>query len=890
MSTRNLHHLFEPESIVVLGASNKPRTVGNLLIHNLLGGGFKGPIFPINPHESSIAGIFCYPSLEDLPLTPDLAVVAIPPRSVPETMEKLGAKGVKAVIIITAGDETTPAERKAYESYVLEKAQPYLMRVVGPNCLGVMSPNAGVNASFAHLKARPGNLAFISQSGAMCTSVLDWSYDREIGFSYFVSLGDSLDVDLSDVVDYVASDPKTDAILLYIESVGDARKFMSAIRAASRNKPVVAMKAGRFQAGAQVAATHTGALSGSDEVFDEALQRAGALRVYHIEDLFAAVEVLGRTRPLWGENLAIMTNGGGLGVLAADELYEKLEQNPCPLSESTLKKLNQVLPPSWSKGNPVDIIGDATGQRYAEALNILLNAPEIETLLVMHAPVGTVNAVEAAQEVIEVSQKHKERILTVWAGDHVASDARKLFADRGLPTFMTPEQAVSAFAYYRIYQKNQKILLETPSVTRSKNQTATDKARKLIDAFLKKKPEGGVLDIVQSKEILKCYGFPVNESYLVKTPEEARQKAQELKSPVALKIFSPQLTHKSDVGGVVLNLTTPDEVKTAAEKMRRIVREKRPDVTIEGFTLEKMVSLLRAYELILGLTTDPIFGPTLLFGAGGKAVEVLNDKAVALPPLNRTLARHMIESTRIYKLLKGFRDQKPMPLDALDQALLSLSQLVVDLEEVVELDINPLLATEEGLLALDARLKLAPRAQQKKFRLAIRPYPEDQVSKIRREDGSFLILKPIEPSDTKALQDFLCQIRASEIDHRFIPPVHCLHPSQLNRLTQIDYDREMSFVAQEADGTFSGLARSLLSPRISEAEFAVIVSEEAKGKGIGKILVKALTAYHKNLGTKALSGTVSAENQAMLTLAKSLGFEILENQVPEKKVIRLDFS
>ncbi len=890
MSTRNLHHLFEPESIAVLGASNKRRTVGNLLIHNLLEGEFKGPIFPINPHESSIAGIFCYPSLEDLPLTPDLAVVAIPPLSIPATIEKLGKKGVKAVIIITASDKTTPVERIAYESYVLEKAQSYLMRVVGPNCLGVMAPNAWMNASFAHLKARPGNLAFISQSGAMCTSVLDWSYDREVGFSYFVSLGDSLDVDLSDVVDYVANDPKTDAILLYIESVGDARKFMSAVRAASRNKPVVAMKAGRFQAGAQAAATHTGALSGSDDVFDEALKRAGALRVYHIEDLFAAVEVLGRTRPRWGENLAIMTNGGGLGVLAADELYEKLGQNPCVLSESTLKKLDQVLPASWSKGNPVDIIGDATGQRYAEALNILLNAPEIETLLVMHAPVGTVNAVEAAQEVIEVSQKHKERILTVWAGDHVASDARKLFTDRGIPTFTTPEQAISAFTYYRLYQKNQKILLETAFVKQIKSRVSKDKARGLIDAFLKEEPNGGVLDIVRSKEILKCYDFPVNDSYFIKTPKEARQKAQELKSPVALKIFSPQLLHKSDVEGVVLNLTSPDEVEAAAKKMLRTVRKKRPDATIEGFTLEKMVSLLGAYELILGLTSDPIFGPTLLFGAGGKAVEVLKDKAVALPPLNQTLARHMIESTRIYKLLKGFRDQKPMPLDALNQALLNLSQLVIDLAEVVDLDINPLLATESGLLALDARIKLDPRATQKKFHLAIRPYPEDQVSKVRFEDGSSLTLRPIEPSDTKALQDFLCQIRESEIDHRFIPPVHCLHPSQLNRLTQIDYDREMSFIAQEMEGKICGFARSLLSSRIAEAEFAVIISEEAKGKGIGKILVKALTSYHRDLGTKVLSGSVSAQNQAMLVLAKSLGFKILDNHLPGKKVIRLDLS
>lgn len=890
MSTRNLRSLFEPKSIAVLGASNKPGTVGNRLIYNLLDGGFEGPILPVNPKETSIASILCYPSLKVLPLVPELAVVAIPPRSIPETMEELGVLGVRAVIVITASDSSTPAERTAYESYVLEKARPYLMRVVGPNCLGVMAPNFGLNASFSHLKARPGNLAFISQSGAVCTSVLDWSYDRDIGFSYFISLGDSLDVDLSDMVDYVASDPRTDAILLYIESIRDARKFMSAVRAASRNKPVVAMKAGRFQSGAQAAATHTGALSGSDDVFDTGLKRAGALRVYKIEDLFAAVEILGRTRPRWGENLAIMTNGGGLGVLATDELYEQLDKNPCSLSEKTLEKLNDFLPSSWSKANPVDIIGDATEQRYAEALKILLEAQEIDTLLVMHAPVGTVNAVEAAREVIETAKDCRDRLLTVWAGEYVAKDARKLFSDHGVPTFQTPEQAISAFAYYRRYQKNQEILLETPTLKRNDSTNARKKAQSLIEDSLETHPAGGLLDIIQSKALLKCYGLPVNDSFSVRTPEEAKEKAIEIGFPVALKILSPDISHKSDVGGVTLYLSTPEEVKQAAETMWKSVKKKNPGAHLEGFTLEKMIPILGAYELILGLTTDPIFGPTLLFGAGGKAVEILRDRVVALPPLNLNLARHMVDQTRISKLLKGFRDQKAVPLEPIYEVLLRLSQMAIDLPEIAALDINPLLVSERGILALDARIELDPQIREKKFRLAIRPYPEDYVKKVKDEDGRTLVLKPIEPSDSAALQAFFCGIRASEIDHRFIPSAHCLHPSQLARLTQIDYDREMIFVVQEESGTFIGFARSLLGPDIGEAEFAVIISDAYKKKGLGKILVEALVNYHREQETKVLSGSVAAENKAMLKLATSLGFEIIDGEAPDKKIIRLNLD
>ena len=706
MSVRNLHHFFRPESVAVIGASSREHSVGAAVMRNLLGNGFDGPVMPVNPNHRSVAGVLTYPDVQSLPLTPELAVICTPPAVVPRLVGELGDRGTRAVLVLTAGlSHVYQSEGYSLQQAMLDAARPNLVRLLGPNCLGLIVPSRGLNASFAHIDAMPGKIALLHQSGALCTALLDWARSNGIGFSHFVSLGDSADTDFGDLLDYLGGDPDAHAILMYVESIKQARKFMSAARAAARNKPVVVVKAGRVAEGARAAASHTGALAGSDEVYDAAFRRAGMLRVYDTSEMFDAVETLSRARKLCGERLAILTNGGGPGVIATDALIlggGVLAR----LNEDTLSQLDEVLPSTWSRANPVDIIGDAGGERYAKALQVLTSAAEVDAVLVMHAPTAVVDSVEAARCVADVARaaKPSTAILASWLGGDQMNKSRRVLSDAGIPHYDTPDSAVRAFMHQVRYKHNQQMLMETPPSIPEEFQPNTTSARLIIENVLSTGRE--MLTEPEAKAVLSAYEIPIVETRIARDPDDVARVTRELNQPVALKILSESISHKSDVGGVVLDIDTPEKAREAAQQMTERVNEIRPDAKLNGFTVQAMARRPGAHELIVGAMTDPTFGPTLLFGEGGVAVEVIADKAVALPPLNVNLARTLVERTRISRRLSGYRDRPPANLEAIYRTLMQVSQLVCDLPEVVELDINPLFADEHGVLALDARFRV----------------------------------------------------------------------------------------------------------------------------------------------------------------------------------------
>ena len=878
MTVRNLRKLFRPTSVAVIGASERKGSVGNLVMHNLLEGGFDGPIMPVNPKRRAVAGVLTYPDVASLPVIPDLAVVCTPPATVPKIIDEIGKHGTRAAIVLTAGLGATPASDSSgtAQTEVLATARTYGMRLLGPNCLGLLVPGIGLNASFAHLPALPGNIAFASQSGAMCTAVLDWARARGIGFSHFISMGDALDTDFGDVLDYLGSDPGTRAILLYVESIHERRAFMSAGRAASRNKPILVIKAGRSDAGAQAARSHTGALAGTDAVYDAAFRRAGMLRVDTIEEIFAAVETLARAPKFPGDRLAIVTNGGGIGVMAVDRLIQS-GGRLATFSDATLAALDKVLPASWSHGNPADIIGDAPPERYAAAMRTVLAAKEADAVLVMHAPTATASSTAAAQAVIDVARETKAPILANWVGEQAVAPARKMLRDAGVPTYDTPGEAVGAFMHLITYKRNQEMLTETPMSLPAQFNPATAVARVMIEGHL----AGGnaMMSEPEAKSMLAAYGIPTVETHIVATPAEAAAKAQAMGFPVALKILSPDISHKSDVGGVDLFLDTAEAVAASAERMLKIIGEKFPDARIEGFTVQRMADRANAHELIVGVTCDAIFGPVILFGEGGTAVEVIADRAVTLPPLNMHLARDLVSRTRIWRLLQGYRDRPPVNMDALCLTLVQISQMVVDIPEILELDINPLLADENGVLALDARIRVARPAGDRSRGLAIRPYPAELEEPFTLHNGLKVLLRPIRPEDEPEHREFLDRLTPEDIRFRFFGLVREFPHSEIARLTQIDYDREMAFIASapKAGGTGHetlGVVRTVTDPDNDTCEFAIIVRSDLKGQGLGYKLLEKMIGYCRARGTKTMTGQVMAENHPMLDMVRNLGFRV----------------
>lgn len=890
MTVRNLDALFGPQSIAVIGASNLANTVGAVVVRNLLGGGFDGPVMPVSSEHEAVAGVLAYPDVTSLPSAPDLAVICTPLETIPPLLADLGKLGTRAAIVVTAGLSRVRGESGgSLQQEMLAASEPYCLRILGPNCLGVLVPEIGLNASFAHVEALSGRLALVSQSRALCTAVLDWASSRGIGFSHFVSLGNSADVDVSDVLDYLGAETSTAAILLYLEAVEGRRKFMSAGRRAARNKPVIVIKSDRQSEGVPAAASHTGALAGQDDVYDAAFRRAGMLRVYQIQDLFDAAETLARSRPAAGDRLLIVSNGRGPGVMAADALIAgggRLAE----LSGDTRQQLDAVLPATWSGANPIDIVCDAPGERYADALRILLSESNADGILLLHSPTAIASSEDAARAVAEtVAAVAPHRIvLTNWLGGEGAEPARRILREAAIATYDGPGDSVRAFLHMVSYRRSQRQLMETPPSLPEEFAPDPAAARAVIERALAERRD--VLTEPESKEVLSAYGIASVETRIATDEEEAVEMAGELGFPVALKILSAQVTHKTDVGGVALDLETPKAVREAADALRKRLRALQPGASLDGFVVQPMARRSGAPELIVGAATDPVFGPVLLFGRGGTAVEVIGDAAVGFPPLNMNLARELVSRTRVSKLLGGSPGRPPADQEAICLTLVQLSQLIVDLSEVIDVDVNPLLADESGVLALDARIRIAPPAGSE--RLAIRPYPSELEETIALRAGGLLVLRPIRPEDEPAHSRFFQHLEPEDLYLRFFSAVHKAPHSFLARFTQIDYDREMAFIAyppDQEDETL-GVVRAIADPDNKQAEFAIIVRSDVKGQGLGRALAEKMIRYCRSRGTGEIMGQVLTENLPMLSLARKLGFESRSSGEAGVLEVRLQLS
>jgi len=883
MTIRNLEYLFKPSAVALVGASTEAGSVGAVLAHNLFSAGFEGPIMPVNPKYRAVHGVSTYPDIESLPSTPELAIVATPAATVPEIIEQLGRRGARAAVVISAGfSETGTQQGRDLEQAVLDAARPYTLRIVGPNCLGLIIPGAGLNGSFAHIPPDPGRLAFVTQSGAIVTSIVDWAHSRGIGFSHLVSLGDMADVDFGDMLDYLANDNRASAILLYVESITSARKFMSAARAAARTKPVIVVKAGRHAEGARAAASHTGAMAGSDAVYDAAFRRAGMLRVLSLTELFDAAATLSMPWRPEGDRLALLTNGGGIGVLATDAVIDE-GARLAELEPGTMERLDKVLPDTWSHGNPVDIVGDAPGSRYAAALEALCEAEEADAILVLNCPTAVASSMDAAKAVVDVVEaKHCRNVVTSWVGESTAEEARNHFDTHGIPSYETPEQAVRSFMYMVDYRRNQETLMETPPSVPEDLSPDYELAKSLIKDALEDGREW--LMEHEAKRVLEAYGVPVAPTRIVQTPAEAVEAADALDGPVALKIASPDVTHKSDIGGVALDLSEPEGIREAAQAMRERLRERSPDARFTGFTVQPMVRRPDAYELILGLTDDEQFGPVILFGQGGTAVEVINDRAVGLPPLNMRLSREIMSRTRIYKLLRGHARAEAVDLDAVAFALICVSQIGIDIPEVAELDINPLLADKSGVIALDARIRVRRSEAPGAERLAIRPYPKELEEDIPLGGGGSLWLRPIRPEDEPSLRAAFAKLSPQEVRYRFFVPMKTLSHMAASRFSQIDYDREMALILTEHGiaGTTEiyGVVRLIADPDNERAEYAIVIRHDVTGQGLGIYLMRRIIDYARDRGIKEIYGDVLRENQTMLKVCEIFGFE--QSNLPEE--------
>ncbi len=872
MSIRNLDALFDPASVAVFGASQRAGSVGATVWRNLSSGQFKGTLYAVNPKHKKLGDAPVWARAADLPEAPDLAVICTPAATVAGLIEELAALGTRAAVVLTAGMDAQ--QKKA----MLKAAKPHLFRILGPNCIGLLVPHRGVNASFSHVDALPGELAFVSQSGALVTAMLDWAKGRGIGFSHFVSLGEHADVDFGDMLDFLASDPKTRAILLYAESLDSPRKFMSAARAAARNKPVIVVKAGRSAQGQLAAASHTGALAGSDMVIDAAIDRAGMLRVNTLDELFLAAQTLSRFRTNTSESITVLTNGGGAGVMAADAAAFA-NVTLTTLSEATKDKLDKVLPANWSHANPVDIIGDAPVERYEEALKILLADPDAGAILFIHAPTAIVPSADIARALLPLVKPlpgTEPRVLSCWLGDQAVAQARQLFQDAELANFDTPEQAVRAFSMLARYRRNQAELTEAPPAM-IPNGTPPDWAqvRAVVTSALANGRD--MLTELEAKTVLAASGIPVVPTQRVEAHADAASvAAQAIGFPVVLKILSDDISHKSDVGGVALNLVDEAAVRDAAKTMLTRVGKERPQARIQGFTVQAMVRRQHAQELIVGSTIDRAFGPVILFGQGGTAVEAMADRAVALPPLNVPLAKALVARTRVSRLLAGWRDTPAVDEASVHHVLVALSQLIAEIPEIAELDINPLIVNFEGAVALDARIRLSSQKPAGADNFAIRPYPADLEEHLEWQ-GRQVCLRPIRPEDEALHMEFLQALTPEDIRMRVFYSKRTMERSELARLVQIDYAREMAFiaVAQDADGNAQtlGVARALSDPDNEEAEFGVIVRSELKGGGLGLLLMRKLVAYQRSQGTLRLVANVLDNNDRMMKLANELGFK-----------------
>jgi len=873
MGLKGLDAIFKPQSIAVVGATEREGAVGKAVMKNLLEARFPGHIYPVNTRRKEVCGIKAFQSVKDIGNTVDLAIIAVPIEEVPDVLDDCGAVGVRGAIILSAGGREIGGDGLRIEKRIAEVAQSKGIRLIGPNCLGVICPERSLNASFASHMPIPGRMAFISQSGALCTAILDLAVEEKIGFSYFVSIGSMLDVDFGDLIDYFGNDTKVSSILIYMEGLTNLRKFMSAARSVSRAKPIVVLKAGRSQAGARAASSHTGAMTGEDALYDAAFERAGIVRVKEIGELFACAELLAKQPRPSGPKMVVITNAGGPGVMAADAISDAgLEL--ADLGSDTMNKLNNILPKCWSRGNPVDILGDATPERYIQVVQTCLESTDVNGVLVILTPQAMTDPVAVAETFTKTVIRRPMPILACWMGGHDVAPGRAILNKAGIPTYETPEEAVLAFKYLYDYARNLDAIQQIPP--RFSKTLICDKnsAKKIIEEVLSQ--GDGKVGEWQSMAILRAYGFPVNNVELAKTREEAIKLGKTMPMPLVMKIASPDILHKTEAGGVRLNIGSEEEIAEAFDALIASAKAYKPDARIDGVTMQSMVKDYD-YELLIGAKQDPLFGPVVLFGWGGIFAEVLKDYAIGIPPLNRALARMMIEKTRVAKLLKGYRGRPPADFELIEELLIRLASLVIDFPEIKELDMNPVFIRHGKPIVVDARMILKPSDVQTPMHLIISPYPNQYEWHMETAGGVRIFVRPVRPEDAPLFEELFKVLSPTSVYFRFFRPMKALPHSLLVRFTQVDYDREIALVALDEDSVeerMLGVARVISGADKDEAEFAILVGDPWQGKGIGAALLRKCLQIAKERGIKHVFGIVLPENTQMLALGKKLGFKI----------------
>lgn len=880
MVTLNLDKIFHPKSVAIIGASDEEGTIGCALMKNFRELGFEGRLYPVNIRKSEVFGLQAYPSVEQIPETVDLGVIATPARTVPDVVEQCGKAGIKGLIIISAGFKEIGAEGKALEERITRLKKEYDLRIIGPNCLGVIRPSSRLNATFISKMPKPGNIAFISQSGALGTAILDWALHENIGFSNFVSIGSMIDVDFGDLIDYFGTDPKTKSILMYVEGLSDARKFMSAARHFARTKPIIVVKAGKFSESAKAAASHTGSLTGEDNIYDAAFKRAGVVRVDEIADLFNCAEVLG-TQPLpKGPNMAIITNAGGPGVMATDSLIAR-GGKVAKLSPRTMEILNSVLPPFWSRGNPIDILGDAHADRYKVVLEACLDDENIDGVLVIYTAQAVSEPVEIANSIVELVKSkayHNKTMLTSFMGYGAVEEANHVFNENNIPTYTTPEQAIKTYLYMYQYKRNLELLYETPEEIP-------------VDVMAPKRPLMVILRNVaaanrenlteaEAKKFLEYYNFPVVKTTVARTADEAVCLAAQIGYPVVLKILSPQIIHKTDAGGVVLDLNNETEVREAFDRIMQRAKQYDPNAEIQGTIVQKMVKKT-GYEVIIGAKRDPLFGPVILFGMGGVGVELFKDFALGLPPLNQTLVRRMMEETKVYQLLKGYRNVPPANIKLLEEIMVLFSQLLVDFPQLKEVDINPLFINSEEALAFDARILVDKQEVFERLEphqhFVISPYPKKYETTWILKDGRSVLLRPIKPEDEPLWEEMFESFSDESIRYRFFQVLKETSHETRVRYCNIDYDREIAIVPEINENgrrKILGVARVSLEPGGKTGEIAFIVVDQYQGAGLGTKVVDHVLEICKDMGVEKVYAIMLPDNFRALNLMKKMGFTI----------------
>lgn len=875
----NLNKLFNPKTIAVIGATQNKARVGYALMNNLIGSAYEGIVYPVNPKRKSVLGVKAYKSVSSIPDKIDLAIIATPAETVPEIIEQCGAAGVAGVIIISSGFTEAGRHGEAMGRQILKTAKKYNIRILGPNCLGFIRPKLGLNASFAGKITGPGHVAFISQSGALCTSALDWAIAKNINFSYFVSVGSMLDIGFHDLIDYFNQDPDTSSILIYMESLTDARKFLSAARAFSRHKPIVVLKVGKSREGARAAKSHTGSMTGNDDIYNAAFKRAGIVRARSISDLFDNAQTLATQPHPKSNRLAIVTNAGGPGVIATDSLIS-MGGRLAVLPQSSIDKLGKILPPAWSKGNPIDILGDAPAELYREAIKTCLDDDNVDAVLAILTPQSMTNPARVAAEIVALSEKKKKTVLASFMGAADVAEGRAILEKGGIPVFDAPENAVRSFMYMCNYARNRELLYETPGSTPHAFRPKTSANRELIDRVVSEDRLN--LTEAESKELLSNYAIPVAKNAIATSAQEATRLAQKIGFPVVMKILSPDILHKTDIGGVEININNREQAKRTYEKLMRAAKKSAPQARVHGIFIEAMVK--KRYELLVGCKKDPVFGPAIVFGMGGVAVEVFKDTNIGLPPLNMALAMRIIEGTKIYRLLKGYRGMPGVNIESIQFLLYKFAYLVSDFPEIKELDINPFAVDENGGVVLDAKVILDENAVGKKVEpyshLVISPYPKEQNRRVKMNTGQTAVLRPIVPEDEEKEKALIETFSENTHRHRFFRVIKDIDHELLTGFTQIDYYREVAIVAELSEKkkeVFAGVVRMKINLTGDEADFTIAVGDPWQFKGLGKKMTDYIIEIATQKGVKNLRTRFLKDNEAMKNIVEKRGFEIFSD-------------